>query len=456
MENQQEPIETSILKLNDDCLLEVFLYLTPKKVLKLENVCTTFERVAQMYYKTCATMNMDKYLGEKEILEELSRKTGSYTNNLRATRRTGVFLKARVVIPLLPCYTNLEHLYLEGITGLMNLTEHMTFLFTKLKTVNLIDCELSDEVGAWIHVATKIESLGLARNYIRGSFLSSMKHLSNLKEIDLSSCFNLERRYFLEFCKNHPGLKSLGLMQWEQLNQMCVDTIFNYWKELETLKIGHMMFHETRIKIIFNALADLPKLIHLEFFSCGHLNISDFLLLLANHDQLEHLRISLSASDIALQALTKFTKLKIFDIFCDFPTRPCLDELLKNLQCKQVLEKVVLVTAIVTNKGIYEFIKMCPNLKLINLRLSERISDNLFMLLKPHLANMLNPLKIYVKHTQVSYNVDDYLDLDYRNPKLMIEYETESENEYVHESDDGMEEEEEVEEETENEEGMEN
>ncbi|GAB0088931.1 hypothetical protein DMENIID0001_033970 [Sergentomyia squamirostris] len=390
MQNNQEDITViPILKLNDDCLLEVFSYFTPKEVMKLENVCTTFERVAQMFYRTCTTMNVNEYLDEKEILEELSRKIGSYVRVLRSTMQTGGFLTAQVVKLLLPCYTNLEHLYLEEIAGLMDLAEHMAFLFTKLKTANLINCELSDEVGAWIQVATKIESLSLASNYIRGSFLPSMKHLSNLKEIDLSRCDKLESQYFLELCKNHPGLKSLGLLQWEHFSQMCVDTIFDYLKELETLKIGHLKYDKVRSKIKYDILADLPKLIHLEFLSCSGCNYFDLLMLLAYHDQLEYLHISLKAQDtykyLAYDALIKFTKLKKFSICCFFLNKAILlEELLIKLKCKKNLEEVVIMFANVTNKGIYQFIRMCPKLNWIDLYNCKSITHEFLLLLNSH------------------------------------------------------------------------
>ncbi|GAB0094095.1 hypothetical protein DMENIID0001_093180 [Sergentomyia squamirostris] len=131
----------------------------------------------------------------------------------RLEARFGGISSMRISKLLINCsyMENLEHLHLERFS-LIPYLPLLSLVLPKIKTLKLIACELTDEIGVHLKNAYLLESLSLAQNdCIEGSFLPDLK---NLHELDISRCFQInDINYLSEFCINNSNLKKLNLME---------------------------------------------------------------------------------------------------------------------------------------------------------------------------------------------------------------------------------------------------
>ncbi|GAB0098148.1 hypothetical protein DMENIID0001_138550 [Sergentomyia squamirostris] len=409
--------EVSFLKLNDDCLHEIFSYFNLREVMILETVCDRFENVANKFYREQKKLNLDQLKEESPISEKEIKKialiVGSFANSLKIFN--GKYFSQLVDMrSLLTNFTKLEHLHIENI-NMMDYLEILIGIFPQLKTLKLINCRLNDDIGTCLKAATKLESLYLSENKnINGTFLKDMKFLT---DIDLSSCNSLLKVNFFEFANDNPTLRSWNILSWLSLNHECLQALVDGCKNLESLRIGGIFPPRRNDDINLKILANLPKLKHLQLDGYELPDVELCLECLTSH--LESLDIFCSDMNGCLKSIVKLKKLKKLRIVGIVDNQ--LNELTAKLSCKNIFGNLEIPYGTVNDDSVLKFVKQCPQLKNLNLKRCSKISDTLIIDMVPILNERPQKTSICIAGTSCTKNLENQLTL-LGNCKIQLDW----------------------------------
>ncbi|GAB0091994.1 hypothetical protein DMENIID0001_069230 [Sergentomyia squamirostris] len=109
--------------------------------------------------------------------------------------------------------------------------------------------------------------------------------------------------------------------------------------------------------------------------------------------------------------LQEFKKLQIFKLQRNPTSHNFRDYQLMYLKSRQTLEHVEIVNTSVTNNGIIEFVKDCPNLKVLDIQKCIEINKELILRLLPILNERSHDLEICVFGTGINRSVEEELQL---------------------------------------------
>ncbi|GAB0097887.1 hypothetical protein DMENIID0001_135660 [Sergentomyia squamirostris] len=411
LEELQESPEKSILDLNDDCLIQIFSYFSLEKLVEVDKVCPRFRSVAEEYfYKKQKVLKIEKTFQNRTPVADLAERMGPYVSTLEInTYCTNLdYLK-----PLWIHCTSLEHLTIRY-TKIMTHVELMKDIFKNLKSAILVYCGLSDEIGEYLKTAPDLYNLSLKANpEITGNFLPELKH--QLKEINVIKCDNIFRTpYFGEFCRDNLKLESLAIR-------------LPYYRTLmaslaELTNLTKLILVNPQLIPASNIVPHFPKLTHLELraaiFFTSEVNIIlyRFLEYLGNMDCLEYLRIdenvmssTESITKVYNRILPKFTKLKVLKVIHKY-TAEFADSHLEGMKCRQTIESLEICNSRkITDKGLFKFLKDCPNIKNLYLKRCRKITDNLIHKLMPVCAERPHTLEILADETKITDYIKDEL-----------------------------------------------
>lgn len=240
--------------LDDDCLLEVFSYLSFEELLLTSRVCTKFLQLTrcrfrrlrhfELNYRALVERTDDQVLYIKDVFTNLG-------PNLNAFRFSGGFimnktLKSNILNSATQNCDILQHLSLNYIE--LN-AEHLSTLkrlLPQLKSLNLGRCSLKDETfGPFIEASFELISLAIPGNAeLDGSFFDKWQSCAYMEMLDVSYCYSLNVGTMRSFLPRAPNLRGVDVTacQWLQKDKgifnSCIGNIestvvlpeFNYYK----------------------------------------------------------------------------------------------------------------------------------------------------------------------------------------------------------------------------------
>ncbi|GAB0091116.1 hypothetical protein DMENIID0001_059240 [Sergentomyia squamirostris] len=386
--------QTSILKLNNDCWLEIFSFLSLEEKTRLKFICKYFNELADESYKTCRIFDCVKLRKNPKItdekLEEIALKIGKYVDILKIS--WGRNDDKKRILAIFECCPKLKHLYLNGdVTQIFVESQDKDILrkmLTKLKSLQMRHTTLNDDIGILFRDAGHLESLDLVTSEINGS---SFSHLKNLKVLNVDGSQINGSIAFEDFCQANLTLEKLDVSYADFFDQDCLNGVTRNLKNLHELNIGRYLY-EYRLDRVIN----LRNLTHLTI-RCMRPNEWSWLEALAEKKRLEYLSIIASSNERFLNALNKFQTLKILKIFS------CInldDDFLANLPKPEILEELHIRGSKVSDDGAYDFITMKSSvLKYIDLTGCRNISDNFSCRIQKTVRK--TPLTIQAKYTGI-------------------------------------------------------
>ncbi|GAB0088519.1 hypothetical protein DMENIID0001_029660 [Sergentomyia squamirostris] len=412
--------ETPILRLNVYCLREIFSYLNIRELIQVDEVCERFQKLIQDIYRRQwkkldflqlkEDLNISIYSEEAEMI---AKKVGAHVKELKIWCDNGEDEEVqeenelRPGVPstiLLNCSENLEHLHIENLSLQDNL-KTLNELFPKLKSLKLINCDLSDNMIPGLRFAINLRILDLSNNMnISGSYLPFLR---NVEEVSLEGSEYLDSINLAHMCENNPNIRNLNIFDCPNINQECINSLARSLQNLEILTIGYNGSLNLRF------LADLPKLLHIDL-NCGETkDVEAFLDCLAGHDRLKHLSVIISYDSVELNPVKKFSKLKYLRIF----SSGLLMNNLSSLSCKNNLEELSINGCRnVNSKDLLKCVNSCKALKVLDVRFCQNITDQFVTDLLPHLSSRSGPLEIKTFYSGITKN------LSVEHPNLKLKY----------------------------------
>lgn len=233
----------TLLDLDDDCLINIFEFLSIYELIEVEKVCQTFKLICGEVYgsKKFHKMRIELRYLRSEYFKAIFDRVGG---TLRAFEFSGGHIMNE----------NVKQVMIEGVTNscpmLLSLTINYVHFtndsfrqlqesFCNLTCLDLSRCSI-DETSLGVELdgerLKSIKTLRLAGNScMKGSFFKQMKYVENL---DISFCFNLSYFEFLDFLKNCLNLKELNVSASCQLvseDENFLQVIFTHQPNLERL-----------------------------------------------------------------------------------------------------------------------------------------------------------------------------------------------------------------------------
>ncbi|GAB0100521.1 hypothetical protein DMENIID0001_165720 [Sergentomyia squamirostris] len=386
----------SLLDLNDDCLEKIFSYFTIRELIDLENVCLRFWSIAECFYKKQDLLEINVEYHSKEHIGDLAKRLGPYVCQLNVTGQTNKiyvlkflskiddepgFIAVETFQPLWLHCTNLQLLIVQNV----DLRDHLPLMqetFKSLRVASMIRCGLTDEIGEYLKTADELHDLCLEGNpEIRGTFLPDLK--DQLKKIDLRRCVNIfQGSTFGQFCQNNLKLETLSLslpLSYDPYTQP--DTIMEHLDELKKLESQMTIFGLSS-------------------------PMSNFLNSVATTDSVEDLYIGGSFDFDFDGLLPKFTRLVRFKVSMIMNQFKESHLLAINMESRQTLEHLDIPQDQITEKGLLEFVKDCPKLKYLNIRLNHNITDDFVHGLLPYLKHRTQCLELCCNSTRITEDME--------------------------------------------------
>ncbi|GAB0100006.1 hypothetical protein DMENIID0001_159240 [Sergentomyia squamirostris] len=384
----------SVPFLNDDCLLRIFFFLDLASLARLAMVSTRFRNLVQYTYKSFRELNIDDllmYHTPKPVdFERIAMQIGPYVHKLGALD----FYDDNIndFLPALKYFTNLQEFKIAGNSWHTSNKSYQKFIAQAFRTVKKVvfeNCILSDNGVKGIGRANNLRKLFINSCAIEGTWLGKLRNIEAISFYkEVPTIFQ-----FRTFCKYNSKLSELVLHQYDYYNPPgdFLNVVFKYLTNLETLVLKPRInpIHVQDYKSLFN----LPKLKYLRIDNGRNLR---FLLEhLANHNTLEILDISLCKdSSEDLQVIKNFRKLNQLNARCTNFDDSLLIELCSSESC-ETLQSLKIGGTAVTDDEVGEFIIKCKNLEFIDLRICQKITDNLITKIEPELENRSH--KLYIK-----------------------------------------------------------
>ncbi|GAB0100519.1 uncharacterized protein DMENIID0001_165700 [Sergentomyia squamirostris] len=432
--NRQESIQElspkSILDLNDDCLEEIFTNFSVRELVEVDKVCPRFRSIIeQCFYKKEDVLDINMKHDGKEVIADLAERLGPHVDTLDITGRsvndklytnswwTGQkiddgheFIDVETFKPLWIHCIKIEILVIRDV-DLRHHLEFMKEIFKSLEAAEFTSCQLTDEIGQYLGTSSKLDELSLAGNpKITGTFLAELKN--QLVALDMRRCLKMMQDCsFGAFCKDNLKLEMLSL----SLPPGPPDTTMRHLNELKNLKWLRIVDSELAPPSAF--LPNFPNLKHLKIFAGNDLldglsSMNGFLDSVADTDSVEDLRIDGSYHFHFDRILPKFTKLVRFDIdmlLNDFEESHLLAI---NMESRRTLEHLeISKTDEVTEKGLLEFVKDCPKLKYLNIRLNDNITNDFIYGLLPFVKDRPQCLEICCNSTSITEDMEEVVEL---------------------------------------------
>ncbi|XP_059615810.1 uncharacterized protein LOC132261196 [Phlebotomus argentipes] len=365
----------SILRLNYDCLFEIFSYLDIRELMKMEMVCQWFKEVAEMVYKTKRLLwlmtSVEKF--SEEETQDISMRIGPYVRTLMAN-----------------C-NNFENVY-EGLKSFLS-------NFRNLRQLRLrrLDCFMKKsselELAECLRKPTQLKTLNLRGNSeLRGQFLPE---LQNIQEIDLTCCGYIQASYFELFLSRNQGLTSLNIENCKFITSACLAAIAKL-QNLRSLVINNSYRNDNASSI--SLLGDLPCL--------KDLAISKWV------EPLEF--VCASTRKLHSCLTSSFSKLKKLE-FRQWK-KGLNANILLQLACKNTIEELHFAYCKLTNDLLIAIIGNYQKLRLLHIRGRYKITDDLIRGILPLLSERVEPLKIAAEKFQLSPEIDSFIS----NEKLKI------------------------------------
>lgn len=228
--------QTTVYCLDDDCLLEVFKYLTFDELLQVANVCLRFAAICKLSLRKIRFFELDyrALLARKDDqskrLEDIFTSIGSH---LLAFKFSGGFimgkdLKRSIITNMTLNCISLQHLSINYIELSDEMLTVLKPLLSHLTGLDLGRCALQDDAfGKFITGASKLTTLAIPGNdEIDGSFFDAWSDCTQLEQLDISYCYSLNVGRLEAFLTKASNLKGVDVTacQWLKKNKDVFNT----------------------------------------------------------------------------------------------------------------------------------------------------------------------------------------------------------------------------------------
>lgn len=280
---------------------------------------------------------------------------------------------------------NLKIISIYGIDLSVYSLSKMLNIFPFLTHINLINCNLTDELIEMYMTttsssSTKLKHLNISSNFkITGKCLISLlKTTSHIESLNISACVNLQQCYFAEFCKRNGNLLKLNIdycfdlvehSHHQSSSSSIINIIPKYLLQLNNLSMINSEFTWTAHELLkFSVLTKLKKIsmgfcvditVYNQLFEKLTKNIESASLLQSIHLYTCNLNINF------FQIIIKFNNLKTIALEnCKCLTDDMLDELSK---CSQLNEISIQNSENITTHGLLNLIAKLRNIQILNI-----------------------------------------------------------------------------------------
>lgn len=204
---------TTIHDLNEDCLSNIFKYLTIYELIEVEEVCEMFKNTCEVVYKSKMyhRMRLELRYMRPLLFGDIFDRIGG---NLRHFEFSGGYImdeevKIKLINGVINKCPKLQDLIINYIQFSKVNLQDLSTSFNHLTYLDLSRCSLDEDNMSGILDGDNLPNLTTLKvtgnTMIKGNFLVNMKHLKNL---DISYCFDLrysEFKKFLKNCKKAPS-----------------------------------------------------------------------------------------------------------------------------------------------------------------------------------------------------------------------------------------------------------
>ncbi|CAO1409540.1 unnamed protein product [Diamesa hyperborea] len=213
---------TTIYDLNEDCLSNIFKYLTIYELIEVEKVCELFKDTCDVVYKSKVyhRMRLELRYMRPLFFGDIFDRIGG---NLRHFEFSGGYimdegLKLKLINGVINKCPKLQNLIINYIQLTKENLLNLSTCFNRLTCLDLSRCGLDEDNMAGILDGDNLRNFTtlnvIGNTMIQGNFLVNMKHLKNL---DISYCFDLRYTEFIKFLKNCTKLIQLDISACVQL-----------------------------------------------------------------------------------------------------------------------------------------------------------------------------------------------------------------------------------------------
>ncbi|XP_015125099.1 putative RNA-binding protein EEED8.10 [Diachasma alloeum] len=370
---QQIPQDDSPIQvLNDDCLIEIFLYLPIADRIRMERVCKRWQALSQESWRSVKRLDLVRGnwgLSPKIRLQNIDTSTlrkvlikcGQFLTHLDLSKYPHLLGSSTLTIvgkfcPNLQCI-NVKALELSpsGIASLMTNCQNITKFVMKSLTG---PCE--NYLSQLFMVNKKLVKVEIEDEHVIGKCLGQLP-TDTVEEIHLILCTSVLSTYFDAALQKFPSLKKLTLNTCVCLTDSSLKTI----GKIETLT--HLELsgnYPTFSASSMNHLTNLSNLEHLNL--CHNIVVTDeFLINLSGScKKLNHLDIT-GCEAITNKAIGSLSSLPRLESLVISWLTQVTDQPLGNLQSLKIL--TCWGCQLIQDAGVVKLIKMAPNLVSLDL-----------------------------------------------------------------------------------------
>ncbi|CAO1391952.1 unnamed protein product [Diamesa serratosioi] len=230
----------TIYDLNEDCLCNIFKYLTIYELIEVEEVCEMFKNTCETVYKSKMyhSLRLEWRYVNPDWLEPIFDRLGG---SLKCFEFSCGYMKDEIKLKIINGVVN-KCLKLHSLTiNYMHLTkdhlQNLSTSFDRLTCLDLSQCDLDEDNMLGILDGEKLRNLTTlnvkGNTMLKGNFLIDMK---NLKNLDISYCFHLQHNEFVKFLKICQNLIQLNISACSQLlNGDIIQDLLNFQPHLQKL-----------------------------------------------------------------------------------------------------------------------------------------------------------------------------------------------------------------------------
>lgn len=386
---------TGIFDLNFDCLVHIVSYLGLKDMANLDLVSDKFKPSTENSYKKYKSFDFKSippvkrrywcdlvnFFAVRTILKQIGSHLTSITINRHVLNINTETNPQHFLELVLSFCLNLENICIEGITLNDEMLKKMKILFTKLKSIQLISCNIDDSIiGEYLETAKFLQKLDFDDILTSGKCISNIK---NIISLNLSFCQMVQPNYFADFCKNNKNLVQLNIIRCEQLTSSSVVEITTNLLDLEELAIsGSYNLLTSNDLLKFANLPKLKKLIIKCYKSTA--DVYDLLAKLAKIDKLQVLELTeIPCTNKFFKALFSFTKLEVLDLQNDWTGLGDFDyddTWLSRLQMKKNIKELHFFAGCydIKEASLISFVENSPNIRVLDVSIYSAITNKFY------------------------------------------------------------------------------
>ncbi|GAB0099376.1 hypothetical protein DMENIID0001_152320 [Sergentomyia squamirostris] len=381
-----------LTKLNDDCLYLILSKLSVRELINAELVCKRFHSIIQKVYcgrrildfnEECAALP-EYHLSKAEMML-INSKVGKHIDTLIVSECLFEKKFLKNINDLLSAKVNdatrvLKNLSVEGFNINKSALDTNFFvrIFSKLKTVRLVDCYwLNDSLlSKCLQDATELEILNLSGSCDVGA---CVQFIRNIKELNLTFVGFSQNDDILKLCENNKAtLTSLKICMSRRNEPIWFNEIVRNLRSLKELSLfpdtlDEDLESEETVKEVadrYATLGDLPYLTTLKIvLDDDSLIMNQMLEKLVQRNILESLKLRVYKESNhenwkkeAAENVTKFRNLRTLK----YSWKDMTDSHLKKFSSKASLVIADFGCAGISSKGALDFINQCPNLQKIS------------------------------------------------------------------------------------------